>query len=77
VPKCLDYYDDDLPIPAASTLPPDGVGVTEEVDFAPLLDLPDPDVSASASTVASDDSSATGVRFHRDSYDQIASEFCL
>jgi hypothetical protein len=48
VRKCLDYDGDTtLPAPAASTTPL--VDVLED-DLAPLLDLPDPDVSGDSSS---------------------------
>ncbi|TVU27627.1 hypothetical protein EJB05_19122, partial [Eragrostis curvula] len=49
VAKCLDYDDDDFTLPADSMLPPDAV--PEEDDLAPLLDLPDPEVSTNASSI--------------------------
>ncbi|KAL6633278.1 hypothetical protein ACP70R_025949 [Stipagrostis hirtigluma subsp. patula] len=57
VAKCLQYDDgdDDLTLPAAAALPLDAVQedlAAQEGHLAPLLDLPDPDVSGDSSSAA-------------------------
>jgi hypothetical protein len=61
VAKCLAYDDDDddgdITLAAAAALSPDAVPeggrlVAQEEDLAPLLELPDPDVSGDTSAIS-------------------------
>ncbi|CAN6238981.1 unnamed protein product [Urochloa humidicola] len=56
VAKCLAYDDDDITLTAAAALSPDAVPdgrlVAQEDDLAPLLELPDPDISGDTSVIS-------------------------
>lgn len=63
VAKCLAYDDDDddgdITLAAAAALSPDAVPeggrlFAQEEDLAPLLELPDPDVSGDTSAISDD-----------------------